>query len=97
MCKLPENKIQLVLGEYRCCRFVYVRRVAGSDLALVALPGTTKDMRPVFFFFWQGLNQQQVGFDSSTYGSFVCGLRQSETLGTFLYTGRKFFDLNSYY
>jgi len=37
-------------GECCSCRVVYVRGVAGSDLTFTALPGTTKDMRPVIFF-----------------------------------------------
>jgi len=62
------------------------------------MPGTTKDMRSViFFFFWQGLHQQQLGFDNSLYEGLVFGLRESETLGNFLYTGRQVFELNSYY
>jgi hypothetical protein len=70
-----------------------MREVASSDLTLSALSGTTKDMR-LYNIFWQGLLQQQVGFDDSPHDGFVFGLRQSETLDNFLYTARQVFELN---
>jgi hypothetical protein len=63
-----------------------------SDLTLATLSGTTKDMRLVISFGKAGISNKQALNDG-----FVFGLRQSETLGNFLYTGRQVFELNSYY
>ena len=46
-------------GKCRCCRVVCVREVAGSDLTLAALPGTTKGTRPVISFDKACINNKE--------------------------------------